>query len=81
MADPEEIPPALAHTAYRIPEHIRADCTPTELRIRCEAILDLQARADAAGDDSRARNLRRRAERMIKAMSPGRLRGQSRPAG
>jgi hypothetical protein len=71
MANPEDdIPPALAHIAYRVPEAVRAECSATELRIRCEAILDLIAKADMASEESRARNLRRRAERMTKAMSP-----------
>jgi hypothetical protein len=70
LADPEEIPASLHLIAHRIPEDTRANLTPLEMRIRCEAVLEVQGLADASRDPSRAERLGKKAERMIKAMSP-----------
>ena len=70
MATPEEIPPALAQIAYRIPEDIRSAMSDTDLRIRAEFVLELNGQADAAGSEGRARSLRRKAERVLRSMPP-----------
>jgi hypothetical protein len=54
--------------AHRIPEIALAEMSPVELGVRLRYVLDLEAEAEAKPD--RAVNIRRRAEKVIKAMSP-----------
>jgi hypothetical protein len=70
VATIDEMPLELRSLAHRVPEDVREHCTVLELRVRLEEALDLEARADAAVDESRARNLRLRAQKILQAMSP-----------
>lgn len=69
MASPADVP-GLEDLAYRVPEDVRADMSEAELRIRLQYVLDLRARADAASNETRAANLRRRADKALAAVSP-----------
>lgn len=69
MATPEDVP-GLETLAYRVPEDVRASMSADDLRIRCQYVLDLEAKADMADSEGRSRNLRRRAEKALKACSP-----------
>jgi hypothetical protein len=70
VADLTEIPEALHGLALRVPEDIREHLSATELRLRCTYASQLLAKADEADNETRRRSLRRRAERVLNAMSP-----------
>lgn len=56
--------------ARRVPEDIRANCSPVELRLRCEEASRLLGEAETASE-VKADRLRAKVSKLLKAVSPG----------
>jgi hypothetical protein len=70
MAEVSDVDPDLRALARRVPEDIRVNLSPLELKLRVEEASALLAEAEAAGDQVKGDRLRSRAGRLLKAVSP-----------
>lgn len=71
MATVDELPEDLRPLGRRVPSEVRLNQSQAELEIRCAEAQSLIAQADSAEDETKARRLRRDAEKYLTAMSLG----------